>query len=179
MGLPVDRIKNRARQALHALPGALLTLFGVVGVAIACAVLGAAIPQAMPGQTPNEPDAAAVNASIKRVPRDYLLPLLGKEIRSPSGADIGQVAGVLVDAASEPRAVIVRFGGFLGVGVRTVAVDWQALRAPTAGNGDVVLADLAPQQLAQAPQYRPGARSIAVVSPPGAGANAPNLGYGE
>jgi hypothetical protein len=179
MGLPVDRIKNNARQAWRALAETRLTLFGVAILLVACAIFGAAIPQAMPGLKPNEPDASAGDASVTRMPRDYLAPLLGKEVRSMSGADIGQVAGVLVDTASEPRAVIIRVGGFLGVGVRTVAVDWQNLRVPAAGEGHVVLADLAPQQLARAPQYRPDRRSIAVVTAPGAGANAPNLGYGE
>lgn len=173
MRLPIDRIVA----GIGALHGPRLTLFGVATLVIACIGLGAAIPQAFPGQNADR-SAAAAGASIKRVPRDHLSPLIGKEVRSMTGADIGQVAGVLVDAASEPRAVIVRVGGFLGIGVRTVAVDWQALRVPLAGSGDVVLADLAPQQLTAAPQYRPGARSINVVTTPGAGADESNLGYG-
>ncbi len=179
MRLPIDRIENGAPWHRIALPGTGLTLLGAAALAMACAVLGIAIPQAMPGETANDGSAAAVTASIKRLSGDDLSPLLGKEVHSASGDDIGRVAGILVDGASEPRAVIVKVGGFLGIGVRSVAVDWQNLRVQTAGEGEVVLADLALQQVAQAPQYRPGSGSVAVVSAPGAGADAANLGDGE
>jgi hypothetical protein len=178
MRFPIAKIKHSPRRALRGLAGGRLTLFGVAGLVMASAVLGAAIPQVAPGRQPNGP-ADAVNAPVKRMPSDYLLPLLGQRLRSTSGGDIGEVAGVLVDLTSRPRAVIVRFGGFLGIGTRTVAIDWRTLRMHAAGKGDVLLADLAPQQLAQAPPYKPDARSIAVVTAPATGANAPNFGYGE
>ncbi len=179
MRLPADRSENGIRRRIVGLSGTPLTLLGIVALVLACAVLGIAIPQAMPGETANDGSAAAVTASIKRLSGDDLSPLLGKEVRSATGDDIGRVAGILVDGASEPRAVIVKVGGFLGIGVRSVAVDWQNLRVQTAGEGEVVLADLALQQVAQAPQYRPGSGSVAVVTAPGAGADAANLGDGE
>jgi PRC-barrel domain len=175
----IDEIKNSRRQALRVLVGGRLTLFGVAGLLMASAVVGVAVPQAKPGQQLRGSTGVTVDASVKRMPGDTLVPLVGKKLRTSSGADIGQVSGVLVDAASEPRAVIVKFGGFLGVGVRTVAVDWQALRMPAGGKRGVLLADLAPQQLAQAPQYKPTARSIAVVTAPGAGASLAAPGYDE
>lgn len=176
MGILTDRIASQGRQALGTVAGRGSTLCGAAVLLVAAAFLGAAIPQAM---QPNELPGSAANAPIKRVPGNYLSPVVGKDLRSTSGASIGQVAGVLVDAASVPRAVIVQVGGFLGVGVRTVAVDWQTLWMPSTGKGDALIADLAPQQLARAPQYKPEARSIPVVTTPAAGARTSNLGYGE
>lgn len=172
-------VSSSRQRILRAFAASRFTLFGVTGLVMASAILGTAIPQVMPGQQSDEPAGSSISAQVKRVPGDYLSPLVGKKLRSATGADIGRVAGVLVDSSSEPRAVIVKLGGFLGVGVRTVAIDWQTLRVPTAGNGDVFVAGLAPQQLARAPQYKPDARSVAVVTVAGAGASTRNLGYGE
>ena len=43
---------------------------------------------------------------------------------------MGRIVDVLVDRSGEVRAAIIDFGGFLGVGSRKIAVDWDALHFP-------------------------------------------------
>jgi len=185
MGFAISAIRKSRRRALRAFGEIGLVAFGVAVVVIASAVLGIAVPQAMSADRPAALAGGVDRAPVKRLPRHSLLPLLGKELHSTSGADIGQVAGVLVDGASKPRAVIVNYGGFLGIGVRKVAVDWQALRFSKAGTPDKaaergkIVTDLRPEQLAHAPQYKPASRSIAVVTAPRSDQNAPTFGYAE
>ncbi len=53
--------------------------------------------------------------------------ILGREVRSAADEDMGRIVDVLVDRAGQVRAAIIDFGGFLGVGSRKIAVDWNAL----------------------------------------------------
>ena len=43
---------------------------------------------------------------------------------------MGRIVDVLVDRSGQVRAAIIDFGGFLGVGSRKIAVDWNALHFP-------------------------------------------------
>ena len=52
---------------------------------------------------------------------------------SAANEDMGRVVDVIVKRNGEVRAAVIDFGGFLGVGSRTIAVDWSALRFPTSG----------------------------------------------
>jgi PRC-barrel domain len=143
-----------------------LTVFGVAGVVLAAAVAGAALPASSSSPATSPPGAAPV----KRLPGHALFPVLGRELRSTAGADIGRIAEVLVDAWGQPRAVVVDFGGFLGIGTRKVAVNWQALRFYEVGTQEMLLADVALNQLQRVPEYEAAAPSIAVVTP-GTGAD--------
>jgi len=46
---------------------------------------------------------------------------------------------VVVDRSGQVRAAVIDFGGFLGVGSRKIAVDWDALSFPRPGDRRVVL----------------------------------------
>jgi len=81
--------------------------------------------------------------------------VLGKEVRSGSGENIGRIVDVLVDKGRQVRAAVIDFGGFLGVGSRKVVVDWAALHFPPAGQQDPIT-DLARDQVNAAPEYKPG-----------------------
>jgi hypothetical protein len=85
--------------------------------------------------------------------------VLGKEVRSAANEDMGRIVDVIVDSTGEVRAAIIDFGGFLGVGSRKIAVDWNALHFPPAGgsqsgNQDVVTLELTRDQVKAAPEYK-------------------------
>src|SRR5580704_10473213 len=42
--------------------------------------------------------------------------VLGRQVRSSAGEDMGRVVNVVVDQSGQVRAAIIDFGGFLGVG---------------------------------------------------------------
>ena len=79
--------------------------------------------------------------------------ILGTSVRSATNEDMGRVVDVIVDRAGTARAAVIDFGGFLGVGSRKVAVDWNAIRFTTP-NG--VFIDLTRDQVKSAPQYQEG-----------------------
>ena len=81
--------------------------------------------------------------------------VLGRQVRSIVGEDMGRVVNVVVDQSGQVRAAIIDFGGFLGVGNRRIAVDWNAFHfAP--GSKDPVTLDLTRDQVKAAPEYKDG-----------------------
>jgi hypothetical protein len=83
--------------------------------------------------------------------------ILGRQVLSSAGENMGRVIDVVVDRNAQIRAAVIDFGGFLGVGNRKVAVDWGALRfAPTGSKYDRITLDLTRDQLKAAPEYKDG-----------------------
>jgi PRC-barrel domain len=105
----------------------------------------AALPQATvpPGTPP----------SAKVFDKSYVQGVLGKDVRSATGEDMGRIVDVVVDSAGEPRAAVIDFGGFLGVGSRKIAVDWNALHFSPSDKPSEVTLDLSRDQVKAAPEY--------------------------
>jgi hypothetical protein len=92
--------------------------------------------------------------------------ILGKKIMGPDNKELGLVVDVLIDAHRRPRAAIIDFGGFLGVGSRKIAVDWQLLQL-TPGQPDWKISlNLGRADIQGAPEYKPDAASNKMVGPP-------------
>jgi len=85
--------------------------------------------------------------------KSYVQGVLGKDVRSPTGEDMGRIVDVVVDSAGEPRAAIIDFGGFLGMGSRKIAVDWSALHFSPADKPSEVTLALTRDQVRAAPEY--------------------------
>jgi hypothetical protein len=86
--------------------------------------------------------------------------ILGNAVRSAVGEDMGRIVDVIVDRGGDARAAIIDFGGFLGVGSRRIAVDWNAIRF----NGlNQITLDMTRDQVKAAPEYAPDRKSIVVL----------------
>ena len=83
--------------------------------------------------------------------------ILGRDVRSAADENMGRIVDVLVDRAGQVRAAIIDFGGFLGVGSRKIAVDWNALHFPQPGKPNERIAlELTRDQVKAAPEYQDG-----------------------
>jgi hypothetical protein len=83
--------------------------------------------------------------------------ILGKEVRSSADENIGRIVNVVVDRNAQPRAAVIDFGGFLGIGSRKLAVDWSLLRFGTAGDGrGRITVELTADEVRAAPEYKEG-----------------------
>ena len=91
--------------------------------------------------------------------------VLGRTVRDADGQVMGRVLDVIVDAAGHVRAAVIDFGGFLGVGSRKIAVDWNALEFGKAvkHGADLRLA-LTQDQLKAAPEYKEGNAVVVIGS---------------
>ena len=89
--------------------------------------------------------------------------VLGRRLVGASGENAGRIVDVLADETGQVRAVVVDFGGFLGIGSRRIAIAWSDLRFGPDGNPDVVAVDLPGEQLSRAPEAKAG-RPVLVIS---------------
>jgi PRC-barrel domain len=86
-----------------------------------------------------------------------VMSVLGVRVRSNVGEDMGRIINVVVDGTGQVRAAVIDFGGFLGVGARKIAVDWNALHfAPAGSKDDRITLDLTRDQVKAAPEYKDG-----------------------
>jgi hypothetical protein len=107
-----------------------------------------------PGAPANPPDAAP---AVPILESHELQGILGKEVRSATGENMGRIVDAVVDRGGQVRAAIIDFGGFLGVGSRKIAVDWNALHFPRPDDkaGRVTL-EFTRDQLKAGPEYQDG-----------------------
>jgi len=99
--------------------------------------------------------------------------VLGKVVRSSTGEDMGRLVDVVVDQNGQPRAAIIDFGGFLGVGSRKIAVDWGVLNFSRDTDKGVITAELTRDQVKSAPEFKEGSPVVvlgALPNPPAASA---------
>src|ERR1043166_599575 len=89
--------------------------------------------------------------------------ILGKEVRSSANENMGRVINVLVNRSGQTLAAVIDFGGFLGIGSRKIAVDWNLLRFTLSEDGHPrVTLELTRDQLKSAPDYKEG-KSVVVL----------------
>jgi hypothetical protein len=122
--------------------------------------------QATPPQTNSRPPASQPqNAATPKTPAPppsvtiisarEAHGVLGRDVRSPTGEDMGHIVDVIVDRAGVVRAAVIDFGGFLGVGSRKIVVDWSALHfGHVADKGDSITLELTKEQVNAAPEYK-------------------------
>ena len=100
--------------------------------------------------------------------------ILGKKVQGAAGEDMGRVVDILVDGEGQPRAAVIDFGGFLGVGSRKIAVDWRLLQfRPTDRKAPMQLI-VTRAEVQAAPEYKEKNEPAQVVAPPTEAPAAPN-----
>jgi hypothetical protein len=93
--------------------------------------------------------------------------ILGKNVRSSAGEDMGRIIDIIVNRGGQVRAAVIDFGGFLGVGSRKIAVAWSALHFPATGQLDPVTVNLTRDQVRLAPEILPGEPIVVLGSTSG------------
>jgi sporulation protein YlmC with PRC-barrel domain len=132
--------------------------------------LAAAVPIAIPTMAEDSPlparseqpdvgtpAATEVPPAVVILKSHQLEGILGKEVRSATGENMGRIVDVVVDPSGQVRAAVIDFGGFLGVGSRKIAVDWSALSFPPANDkaGRVTL-EFTRDQVKAGPEFQAG-----------------------
>jgi hypothetical protein len=124
------------------------------------------VGQATPSTTAKAPDntqkAAPGGEGIPAVVVDggQVLGVVGKQVRSSAGEDMGRIVDVIIDRSARVRAAVIDFGGFLGVGNRQIAVAWSAIRLPAQDKPGALVVDFTRDQLRVAPAYKAGEQVV-------------------
>jgi PRC-barrel domain len=89
-----------------------------------------------------------------------MMGVLGRQVRSSAGEDMGRIIDVIIDKSARVRAAVIDFGGFLGVGNRQIAVAWNAIRLPSQDKPGALVVDFTRDQLRVAPTYKAGEQVV-------------------
>ncbi len=121
------------------------------------------------GQSPAPPPPAAPPAPAAAI--HHLAPgeaagVLGAKVVGTKGEELGRIIDVIVDQAGHPRAAVIDFGGFMGIGNRKIAVDWKSLHFSTGQPDSAVICDLTPDQIKATPEYHETPNKPAAVAAP-------------
>jgi len=88
---------------------------------------------------------------------------------------MGRIVDVIVGREGRIHAAIIDFGGFLGIGTRKIAVDWNALDFAPVGKPGAITLKLTRNQVRLAPEYKRG-EPVVVVGVARAGARSARSG---
>lgn len=127
-------------------------LKNAAAITLGCALLSAPVladnmnTTATPGAT--QTAAAGISASE----------MIGTNLQNASGETIGEVNDLVLDGNGDTQGVVVDVGGFLGVGARSVLVDWDSLTVTEQDNELKVTTALSREQLEQLQPYEGSSR---------------------
>jgi hypothetical protein len=120
-------------------------------------------PAVKPAAKPPNP-AEGIPASV--VDDRTVETIIGRQVTSPTGEDMGPIVNMFVSGQGQVRAALIDFGGFLGVGNRQIAVDWRALHFAADGKDDKITCTLTKNQIRLAPTYKQGQPLVVLGAPP-------------
>jgi sporulation protein YlmC with PRC-barrel domain len=81
--------------------------------------------------------------------------LIGSSVKNRQDEEIGQISDLLLDRDGNVKGLVVGVGGFLGVGDRDVALQWDAIELTTDEDGEpVARVDMDQQTLENAPEFQ-------------------------
>lgn len=105
--------------------------------------------------TPAKPTAKPpAKTMVEPVDKDQVVAILGRTVTGPGGKEIGRLTDVLVDGTGQPQAAVLEIGGFLGVGMRSIAVHWTALHFTPADPKAPITLSLTLDEIKAAPEYK-------------------------
>ena len=138
------------------------------GTALVAGTLAALSASSLADRVREDPDVPAVTIAVQPaailLDRQDVEGILGKEVRSNADENMGRIIDVVVDRTAQPRAAVIDFGGFLGVGSRKIAVDWNLLHFDTGNDGHSrITVELSADQVRSAPEYKP-AKPVMITS---------------
>jgi hypothetical protein len=174
------------------LPGELQPRARIAALALMLALLPGSAPHAggatnsPPQPVSNQPATTGGSETLPKgpaspAPHHVLEPLvdtlaagmLGAKVQSPAGEAMGLVVDVIVGRDGQPDALVIDFGGFLGVGTRKIAIDWRLVHFRPGAKGAPVMIEVSRDDLQAAPEYDPADSSNKMIGPAVLGHPAP------
>jgi hypothetical protein len=114
--------------------------------------------------------AFAGQMTVQTIAPEQLTATVGQHLQGPDGSDAGRLWEVLVDRTGQPRAAVIEYGGFAGVGRRKVAVAWPALHFRPGDRKHPITLLLDRAEVGRIPDFNSAAGSI-TFGAPGLGAD--------
>jgi hypothetical protein len=92
--------------------------------------------------------------TVEPVDKDQVVAILGRAVSGPEGKEIGRLTDVLVDGTGQPQAAVLEIGGFMGVGMRSIAVHWTELHFTPSDPKAPIKLSLSLDTIKATPEYK-------------------------
>jgi len=123
-------------------------------------------PRAAPNESTDRGSTETVEPPTVTVLNNHEVEgILGRPVLDAADENMGRIIDVIVDHSGRVRAAVIDFGGFLGVGSRKIAVDWNILRFGSGEKPAHVVVELTQAQLKAAPEYKDGKPVVVLGTP--------------
>jgi hypothetical protein len=122
-------------------------------------------PSESPAPATAPAEAPPLARNLETLPPNGAAGILGVKVSGPNAENMGLMVDVIVGDDGNPRAAVIDFGGFLGVGSRKIAVDWRLLKFLPGDAKTPIVLSLDRAALKAAPEYKPGSQPIVIVGP--------------
>ena len=122
-------------------------------------------PSGSPAPATAPAEAPPLARNLETLPPNSAAGILGVKVSGPNAENMGLMVDVVVGDDGKPRAAVIDFGGFLGVGSRKIAVDWRLLKFLPGNAKTSIVLRLDRAALKAAPEYKPGSQPIVIVGP--------------
>lgn len=123
-------------------------------------------PKENPPTKETPPKVAPPPKNLEPLAKADTISILGKKVRGPAGEDMGRVVDLLLDRNAQPLAVVIDFGGFLGVGSRKIAIDWSLVHFTPDDRDAPIQLGLGKSDVQASPEYKDSAPQPVMVGPP-------------
>lgn len=127
---------------------------GTTGTTTGSTPASPAITTPTPGETTAPRPSASASTSSATMSSDHQRAdkIIGMDLRNTQDQDLGKIKDLLVGADGKITQVVLSVGGFLGIGDKLVAVDWNQVQIDPARK--IAVASMTKDQLQQAPAFK-------------------------
>ncbi len=121
-------------------------LASILGTGVGSHALAA--NEADPAAAPSTGTAAEPGGDSMKITAEELL---DRSVVTANGEDVGEIQSVIVDSEGSVTSLVVGIGGFLGLGERDVALNWDQINM--SAEGDVITLNMTKEELEGLPEY--------------------------
>ncbi|MBL3556633.1 MULTISPECIES: PRC-barrel domain-containing protein [Marinobacter] len=79
--------------------------------------------------------------------------LIGTDLKTSGDESVGEIGDLIIDQNGQVVAVVVSVGGFLGMGEKHVAINWDDVQMSSSPDGQDLRVDITREELESAPGY--------------------------
>jgi len=134
-----------------------LALLASAGLGAAAYAQNAQQPQ-QPAQAQRQSGAAQASKPVQfhtqRGEEYRVLRIIGTTVRNNQNENVGEVEDLIMEKSGDVKAAIISVGGFLGIGERWVAVNFESLTLQPDGSNWRVMLNATRDQMKSAPEFK-------------------------
>jgi sporulation protein YlmC with PRC-barrel domain len=123
--------------------------------------------------TPSTGGAATKFLTLQKDGEQITSDVIGMSVVNSAGESVGKISNLIIDKDNRVTGAVLSVGGFLGLGAKSVAVPWDALKIENRDNKQVAVVAMSNDEIVNAPDFKTQAQAKAETEAPRRAPGAP------